>query len=70
MGIKTSHAALSYALSHVQAAAKQSQNVNSLHAEIQLQLTEVIRNMQLLVSSAQVGDANITTINNLISSLS
>jgi hypothetical protein len=46
------------------------QNVNSIHQEILLQISELTKNLTILVSSAQSGDPNITTINNQISALS
>jgi hypothetical protein len=60
---------MTYAANHVAAATKQSQNVQSLHSEIQLQCAELIRNLQLLLSQMQVGDANITVVQNQIAAL-
>jgi hypothetical protein len=70
MGVKTTMLGLTYAVSHIAAAQRSSQNVTSLHAEIQLQISELIRNLNLLVATAQTGDPNIATINAQISALS
>jgi hypothetical protein len=70
MGIKTTHAGLSYAANHVSAATKAGQSVSSLHAEIQLQCVELLRNLTLLQSQMQNGDGNIATLTSLISALS
>ena len=70
MGVKSTMASLSYAVAHVAAAQKGGQNVQSLHTEIQLQITELVKNLTILVATAQVGDPNITTINNQIAALS
>jgi hypothetical protein len=70
MGIKTTMAAVVYAANHITAATKAGQNVAGLHAEIQLRSTELIRDLNLLLSSMQAGDPNIATINAQISALS
>jgi hypothetical protein len=44
--------------------------VTSIAADAQLQCIELIRTLQLLVSTMQVGDPNITTVNNQIAALS
>jgi hypothetical protein len=63
-------AGLSYAANHVAAAQRSSQNVQSLHAEIQLQSTELLRNLILLLSTMQAGDQNIATVQAQITALS
>ena len=52
------------------AATKAGHNVTSIAADAQLQCIELIRTLQLLVSTMQVGDPNITTVNNQIAALS
>jgi hypothetical protein len=69
MGIKSTMA-ITYAASHVAAAQCASQNVQSLHAEIQLQATELLRNLNILLATMQTGDPNITTVTNQITALS
>jgi hypothetical protein len=52
------------------AATTAAQNVDSLHREILLQCGELTRNLNILLGTMQVGDANITTINAQIAALS
>jgi DNA-binding phage protein len=70
MGVKTTMAGVTYAANHIAAATKAGHNVTSIASDAQLQATELIRTLQLLVSTMQAGDANITTINNQIAALS
>jgi hypothetical protein len=70
MGIKTTMAAVTYAANHVAAAEKAGQNVPGLHLSIQLRSTELLRDLNLLLSSMQTGDPNIATINAQIAALS
>jgi hypothetical protein len=70
MGIKTTMAGLTYAANHLAAAQKSCQSVQSIHGEIQLQSTELLRNLNLLLSTMQAGDPNITTVQNQIAALS
>lgn len=69
MGIKTTMAGISYAANHVAAATKAGHNVSSIANDAQLQCIELIRTLQLLVSTMQAGDPNITTVNNQITAL-
>jgi hypothetical protein len=69
MGIKTTHAGLTYAPSHIAAANKVGQNVQSIHADIQLQCTELLRSLALLQNTMQGGDGNIAAIASLITAL-
>jgi hypothetical protein len=48
---------------------RNGQNVQSLHGEIQLMCVELLRNLTLLQSQMQNGDANIATVASLISAL-
>ena len=70
MGIKSTMAGLTYAANHVAAAQKSCQSVQSIHVEIQLQSTELLRNLNLLLATMQAGDPNITTVQNQIAALS
>jgi hypothetical protein len=70
MGIKTTMGGLTYAANHIVAAQRASQSVQSIHGEIQLQSTELLRNLNLLLSTMQAGDPNITTVQAQISALS
>jgi hypothetical protein len=70
MGVKTVVAALNYAASHRAAATAVAQNVDSLHREILLQATDLMRDLQILVGSMQTGDSNIATVNAQIAALS
>jgi hypothetical protein len=70
MGIKTTMSGLTYAANHVAAAQRSSQSVQSLHAAIQLQSTELLRNLNLLLSTMQAGDPNIATVQAQITALS
>ena len=63
-------ASVSYSASHVATATKSAQNVTSLHNEIMLATNELIRNLNILVSTMQVGDPNIATVNAQIAALS
>jgi len=70
MGIKTTMSGLTYAAAHVAAAQRSSQNVASLHQEIQIQSVELLRNLNLLLSTMQAGDPNIATVQAQITALS
>jgi hypothetical protein len=70
MGIKTTMAGLTYAANHVAAAQRSSQSVQSLHVGIQLQSIELLRNLNLLLSTMQAGDPNIATVQAQITALS
>jgi hypothetical protein len=70
MGVKATVAGLTYAASHRAAATTVAQNVDSLHREILLQATELIRSLQILLATMQGGDPNIATINAQITALS
>jgi hypothetical protein len=69
-GIKTTMAAVIYRADHIAAATKAGQNVSGLHAAIQLRSTELLRDLNLLLSTMQTGDANIATIQAQITALS
>ena len=70
MGVKTTMSGLTYAANHIAAAQRASQNVTSLDSEIQLQISELVKNLNTLVATAQAGDPNIATINAQITVLS
>jgi hypothetical protein len=70
MGVKSTITALTYAASHRAAATIAAQNVDSLQKEIRLQATELIRDLNILVSTMQTGDSNIATVNAQITALS
>jgi hypothetical protein len=70
MGIKSTMAAVSYAANHLAAAKKAGQDVLSVHAEAQLQCVELLRTLNLLLSTMQTGDGNITTLQAQITALS
>ena len=69
MGVKSTMLALVYAANHTAAAARAGQSVPGIHAEIQLQITELVRNLNLLLATMQAGDPNITTVQNQITAL-
>ena len=69
MGIKTTLSGIVYAGSHTLAASKAGHNVTSIAADAQLQATELITTLRLLVSTMQTGDSNIATINAQIAAL-
>jgi hypothetical protein len=70
MGIKTTMSGVTYAANHLAAATKAGQNVQGLHAQIQLRSTELLKDLNLLLSSMQSGDANIATVQAQITALS
>ena len=70
MGIKTTMSGLTYAAAHIAAAQRSSQCVQSVHLAIQLQSTELLRNLNLLLSTMQAGDPNIATVQAQITALS
>ena len=70
MGIKTVMSGVTYRADHLAAASKAGQSVTGLHAEIQLRSTELLRDLNALLSQMQPGDGNIAIVQNQISALS
>jgi hypothetical protein len=70
MGLRATMQGITYAQSHIAAATAKSHNVTSIHTDVLLQASELTGSLQLLVSTMQNGDGNITVINSLISQLS
>jgi hypothetical protein len=70
MGVKSTHAALTYAPAHYTAANKAGHSIPGIHGEVQLLCVELIMRLQLLQSTMQIGDGNIATLASLITALS
>jgi hypothetical protein len=71
VGIRTTMAGVVYSPGHLSAAQKASQDVASANSLVQLHCSELIRHLNVLLSSMPAGDtANIATLNAQIAALS